>query len=347
MDWHGGVIGPEESIRTALLRLGKSRLHILLVVDGDGLLLGTVTDGDFRRGILRSVSLDAPLSEIMNRTPVTVNEGVDRKLCSKMMRKHEVQQLPVVDCAGKVVGLVRLEDLAAEQCRSNWVVLMAGGLGERLRPYTETVPKPLLAVGGRPILETIIAELSSHGLNRFYLSVNYRAEMVKEHFGDGARFGVEIRYLEENCRMGTAGPLSLVEERHDAPLLVMNGDVLTKLHVGHLLDYHDANQAAATSCVRVFEMQVPFGVVQLEDNRITGLTEKPVQEFMVNAGIYVIDPEVVHSLPREPLDMPDLLRGLIVAEHKVLAYPIHEYWMDVGQPHDFLRARSEFQQVFK
>lgn len=347
LDWTLALVPPEQSLHDALLRMGKSRQHILLVTDADRHLLGTVTDGDVRRAILRKCSLETPVEAIMKRSSITAPVGIEKPSALNLMRKHDIQHLPVIDAERRVVGLIRLEDmLIIAGDRPNWVVLLAGGLGKRLRPLTDPIPKPLLLVGGRPILETILDELSSHGLRHIYLSVNYRAEMVKAHFGDGERFGVEIRYLEEEERLGTAGPLSLIEERHQAPLLVMNGDLLTKLPFDRLLSYHAEHQAKATACVRHFEMEVPYGVVECDGDQITDIVEKPVHTFLVSAGIYVVDPDIPPRLERRPLDMPDLLRGLMKNGDRVAGFPIHEYWIDIGRMGDFSRASADYETIF-
>lgn len=343
------LIDPASSIRDAMVRIGRSRYHILLVVDAERRLLGTVTDGDIRRSILQAVSLEAPVTEIMNRSPHSVPQGTAWAVARRLMRDKGIFSLPQLDGAGRVVGMIGAEDFGQPDAdaKPHWVVLMAGGLGSRLRPLTDDTPKPLLPVGGRPILETILHQLLSHGFSHFYISVNYKAEAVKAHFGDGSRLGAEIRYLEEDSALGTAGPLALIDERPDMPLLVMNGDLLTKLNFSALFQYHREHAARATVCVREFDMQVPYGVVEFDNNRVLGISEKPVHRFMVNAGIYVLDPTVLDRIPRgQRLDMPDLLRSLTGAGEAVFGYPIHEYWIDIGRLEDFHRAANEFSLIF-
>ena len=348
-DWEKALLGPTTSIRDTLENMGESQQQISVIVDDKGHLLGTVTDGDVRRSILQGVALEDPVKNIMHRTPITASPSTDRKTRVALMRKHSILQLVIVDDDNHVVGLVRLDSLVDDLSEEtpNWAVIMAGGIGSRLRPLTNDTPKPLLSVGGRPILETIINNLAEYGLLKIYISINYKAEMIKDHFEDGEKFGVQIRYIEENAKLGTAGALGLIKEKHDAPLLIMNGDLLTKINFSNLLAYHYEQEGVATVCVREFDMQVPFGVIELKNDQVDAVIEKPVNQFLVNAGIYVIDPSIVQTIkPNEYLDMPDLLRTLVRDNRKVVAYPIHEYWIDIGQTEDFGRAGNEFSTIF-
>jgi len=348
LDWRTTLVSPEATLREALAQLGRCRQHILLVVGPSHRLLGTLTDGDFRRAILDAVPLESAVANIMNRAPRTVGPEVARAGALAVMQNSAIQALPVVADNGAIVGLLRLEDMIqAEARRPNWALVLAGGLGQRLRPLTETLPKPMLPVGGRPILETILEELSGHGLCNVFLSVNYKAEIIKGHFGDGSRFGMRIRYLEEREQLGTAGPLGLLPTDLQEPLLVMNGDLLTKVHFGRLLDYHVSQGADITVGVRPYEVEIPFGVVECENNRIRSIAEKPVQNFLVSAGIYVIGRHVVAQVPSgQPKSMPDLLREVIAASGAVIGFPIHEYWVDVGRHHELTRASEEYDGIF-
>lgn len=344
-EWEKCLVVPDRTIRQAMEQLGKSRQQAILVVDGDRRLLGTVTEGDFRRAVLAGISIDQPIVSIMNGHPITTTPGTDLRARIAVMRRHSIRHLPVVDGQGRVVGLVRPEAIIKSNApkHDNWVVIMAGGQGQRLRPLTADTPKPLLPVGGRPLLETIVRGLSDHGLTRIYMSINYRGEQIKTHFGDGERFGVEIRYIEEQRSMGTAGALGLIQETHGDPLLVVNGDVLTKINYGSLLAYHEEHEADAAIGLREFETQIPFGVVTSDGDRVLDIVEKPIQRVMVNAGIYVIEPKVVARVPKDdPIDMTDVLRDLVAAGGKVVGYAIHDYWLDVGRIEDLDRAAAEF-----
>ncbi|MBF0461613.1 MAG: NTP transferase domain-containing protein, partial [Magnetococcales bacterium] len=232
--------------------------------------------------------------------------------------------------------------------KDNWVVLMAGGLGSRLGPLTEACPKPLLRVGPKPILEVILESFLEYGFKRFYVSVNYKKQMIQSHFGDGSAWGAEIRYLEEKERMGTAGSLSLLPERPAQPFFVMNGDLLTRIHFQHILDFHTKHQAQATLCVRRVEQTIPFGVVEMEQHRLVRIEEKPTHHYFVNAGIYVLEPTLLTLIPdQQYLDMPDLFRRAMAQGHATAAFPFLDYWVDIGQMGDYDRARQEYAQVFQ
>ncbi|OZC03432.1 nucleotidyltransferase family protein [Rubricoccus marinus] len=346
-DWKQTLISPKATVREAVRVIDAAALQIALVVDDEGRLLGTVTDGDVRRAILSGVSLDDDVAGATNQNPTTAKESDDPDALLALMRRKRLHQIPRVDLRGRVVGLEVLDDLLSPEPKPNAVVLMAGGLGTRLRPLTNDTPKPLLRVGPKPILQTILEAFASHGFSRFYLSVNYLAEQVEEHFGDGSQWGVQIEYLREKQRLGTAGALSLLPETPEAPFFVMNGDLLTRLNFAQLLDFHTQNGAAATMCVREYEMQVPYGVIDIEEHSIVDIREKPTERYLVNGGVYVLDPSALSLIPTgERFDMPDLFTQLISEQRSVAAFPIREYWMDIGQPEDFHRANGHFDEVF-
>ncbi|HRH81869.1 MAG TPA: nucleotidyltransferase family protein [Thiobacillaceae bacterium] len=345
--WRDVLVAPDDSIRDTVRAIDAAALQIALVADADGRLLGTVTDGDVRRGILSGVGLDEPVRTIMNPEPYRVREGEDNANILAMMKQHRIHQLPVVNGSGVLVGLETLDDLLKPVRRDNPVVLMAGGLGTRLAPLTNERPKPMLHVGDRPILETILQNFMDYGFHRFYISVNYKAEMVREHFGDGSRWGVDIRYLHERERLGTAGALSLLEERPTLPLLVMNGDIMTRVNFESLMEFHLRNQAVATLGVREFSHTVPFGVVRMDGNRLLSLVEKPVEKVFVSAGIYVLQPEVLDLVPpNRYFDMPTLFQELMDQGLPTVGFPIHEYWLDIGRMEDFERAHTDYWSIF-
>ncbi|GAB6052560.1 nucleotidyltransferase family protein [Magnetospira thiophila] len=347
-DWRDTIVASGTPIQEAIRILDETAAQICLVVDGEDRLLGTVTDGDIRRGLLRAVQLSEPVERVMKRDFVASLASEDKSDRIKAMVSMKVHQLPIIDPRGRIVGLEILDKLVAQTVQhDNWVLLMAGGLGTRLHPLTHTKPKPLIEVGGKPILETILAQFVRQGFHRFFISVNYRREMIKSHFGDGERWGAEILYLDEPEALGTAGALGLVPEVPDKPMIVMNGDLLTKVNFEALLDFHRQSGAHATMAVREYDFQVPFGVVDLADDRITDIIEKPVHRFLVNAGLYVIAPEVLSEIPgSERFDMPDLFRKLIAQNHSTKVFPIREYWLDIGRSVDLDRAREEFGNVF-
>ncbi|MBC9784430.1 nucleotidyltransferase family protein [Heliobacterium chlorum] len=347
-EWKKVLVKPFNTILETIKIIDSGAVQIALVINEQGVLQGTVTDGDIRRGILKGVTLDKPIELVMNRTPFILKKSLSRQSMIELTKNVHVHQIPIVDEHGRVVDLLLVQDiLKQEKKRDNWVVLMAGGLGARLRPLTETVPKPLLKVGNKPLLETIIENFIQYGFRKFYLSVNYKAHMIQEYFGDGSQWGAEIRYLHEKERLGTAGALSLLPELPKKPLIVMNGDLLTKVNFEQLMDFHADNDSQGTMCVREYDFQVPYGVVKIQGHTLTGIDEKPVQRFFVNAGIYVLNPEVIKLIPKDTqFDMPSLFEKMIEENQATSAFPIREYWIDIGHLIDYEKANGEFMEVF-
>lgn len=345
--WKRVLVTSEKSIREATLVLDGSSMQIALVVDADGRLMGTITDGDIRRAILRGLSLDDSAQKIMNPAPTVARIDDSRDSMLALMQRKQLHHIPVVDQDRIVVGLETVDDLMLSRQRTNRVVLMAGGLGSRLRPLTDDCPKPMLKVGTKPLLETILENFIEHGFRHFHISVNFMAEVVREHFGDGSRWGVDISYLEETQQLGTAGALGLMPQRPQEPFLVMNGDVLTKVNFSQLLDFHSSHRAQGTMCVREYGFQVPYGVVNITGHRLDGIIEKPVQRYFVNAGIYVLEPEALDFIPANSrFDMPSLFERLVELRQETVVFPVREYWLDIGQISDYDRANGEFPQVF-
>jgi len=338
------LLAETASIREAMRCIDVNSSKIVLVVDDRNRLMGTITDGDIRRGVLRGLELSAAVGAIMNTHPAVgaLNETYEAR--QARMREHRIRHLPIV-ADGVLIGLELLEAVPARSPMRSCVVLMAGGLGTRLRPLTATHPKPLLFVGDKPILETIIERFASHGFSRFFIAVNYKAELVEEYFGDGAERGVQINYLREDTELGTAGALSLMPSLPDAPFIVMNGDVLTKLDFGELLAYHVEQGAKATMCVREHSIEVPYGVVAVEGQRILSIDEKPVHNYLINAGVYVLEPDVLSLVSeREAIDMPQLFGRILRKGWNASVYPVRDYWLDIGAVRDF---HIEFEKVFK
>ncbi|MFX0560591.1 nucleotidyltransferase family protein [Tepidibacillus infernus] len=346
-DWRSILIGPYTSILNAIEILDKGALQIALVVDNHQRLLGTVTDGDIRRGILKGISFDSRVIEIMNRQPITAKVSDDDKYILSILKKNRIHHIPIIDENGMLRSVKFLDNLVGVKSYDNWVVIMAGGLGTRLKPLTENTPKPLLKVGSKPILETIIENFIDQGFHRFYLSVNYKAEMIKEYFGNGSKWGIEIRYLYEDKRLGTAGALSLINDIPNQPIIVMNGDILTKINFQQLIDFHINMKGQATMCVREFSYQIPYGVVKINNHRLLTIEEKPINNYFVSAGIYVLNPEVLPMIPENQFyDMPSLFENIINRGLESLVFPIREYWLDIGRLDDFKRANKEYNEVF-
>lgn len=343
IDWQKTLVPHDATIRQAMAAIEQAGAQIGLVVDAENRLLGTATDGDIRRAILGSAELDDLVVDVMHRGPTTVPAGSSRQAMLETMQARTIRQLPVLDAAGRVVDLKLLDELLAPEPRDNWVVLQAGGMGTRLRPLTSETPKPMLKVGKRPILETILLSFRNAGFTRFYMSVNYKREQIKQHFGDGSAFGVTVRYIEEEASLGTAGALGLLPEVPSAPVIVMNADLLTGLSFGQLLDFHLQSGAPATICVRDYDVQIPFGVVEVESSILVRIREKPVQTFFVNAGVCVLDPQAIELVPKgQRFDMPQLFERLLTEGKKPAVFPIREYWLDIGHVDDFVKANLEY-----
>ena len=344
--WKEVSVSPETLLKDTIGKMNISGVQIAIVIDEDDHLLGILTDGNIRRAISGGKSLQVPVSEIMNQNPTVVPENTPRGKMLAIMRQNVFHHLPIVDEQSRVVGLVTLDELIGGIEQPNWVVLMAGGKGKRLLPLTENCPKPLLPIGGKPILESIIESFIEQGFKRIFLSVNYKAEMIRDHFGSGERWGVELEYLHESTQLGTAGALSLLKENPNEPIIVMNSDLMTNTNFVNLLQFHLAQEALATMAVCEYDFQVPFGVVQLDGTRIQEIEEKPVQKFFVNAGICVLSPEVLEYIPKDSFfDMPMLFEKLISAEKKTAAYPLNDSWLDIGKLEEFERAQKEWEKI--
>ncbi len=348
-EWRDILLTPDDNIRRAIEVIDEGAKRIALVVDAEGRLLGTVTDGDIRRGILRHVSLEAPISEVMNTQPRTLPENHLRAEALQLLGSAQVLQVPIVNDAGVLVGLETLSDLMKRPRLENPVFLMAGGFGTRLRPLTDNCPKPMLPVGGKPMLEHILQDMIDFGFYRFYISVHYLSEQVINHFQDGSRWGVSIQYIHEDSPLGTAGALGLLpKDAVQRPIIVVNGDIMTRVNYESLLQDHDRHTPAATICTRQYDFQVPYGVIEHEGQKITDITEKPVHRFFVSAGIYVLAPQVVHAvMANTRVDMPDLLKNEMAAGHDVRMFPVHEYWLDIGRMNDFEMAQHDAASVLR
>lgn len=344
-NWKEILIEPETSIKRAIEVIDNSALQIAIVVNQDKCLLGTVTDGDIRRGILKGISLEETVDKVMNTSPTVVRENEKDKILF-VMRSKKLRHVPVVNSENRIIGLEILEELLQQDKRNNLVVLMAGGLGSRLRPLTNDCPKPLLKIGSKPILQTILESFVDSGFSKFYISVNYKAEMIEEYFGTGFKWGVDIKYLHETQSMGTAGALGLLPEKPKDPIIVMNGDLITNVNFQRLLEFHLENKAQATICVREYDFKVPYGVVKVDNNRLVGIDEKPVHKFFVSAGIYVLEPKILDLIPRDSFyDMPTLYERLIKLNYETIAFPIREYWLDIGHMDDFEKAKGDYKEV--
>jgi len=340
--WENTLIGPEYTIREALAVIDREALRGAIIVDQNKKLLGLVSDGDIRRGILSGVSLDSQVSKVMNTKPTIAATNTSKQQLIELMEAKEILSIPLVE-NGIVVGLHTLHESLHKPRLENPVFLMAGGFGTRLRPLTNNCPKPLLKVGDKPILEIILLNFIKSGFTNFYISTHYMPEMIMEYFGDGKKWDVNITYVYEDSPLGTGGALGLLPDNlPKLPLIMMNGDVLTNINFQKLLEFHVNESADASMCVREYEYQIPYGVIQSEAGKITSMIEKPTQLFHINAGIYVINPEIIEQVKsNKKIDMPTLLEQQIEAQGNVMMFPIHEYWLDIGRMEDYQRAQAD------
>lgn len=340
--WRKTVLPLHSTIHDAIRCLDGSGLQIVLVVSEEETLVGTITDGDIRRGLLRGFELPNAIDNILHRDPFVAPPLLPHNAVIQLMQANKIRQLPIVDEAGRILGLHIWEDLRTPSKLPNKMVVMAGGKGTRLRPHTENCPKPMLLVGGKPMLQHIIERARDEGFEHFVLAVHYLGHMIEEYFGNGEQWGVRIEYLHEKQPLGTGGALSLLTPAPEHPFIVTNGDVLTDVRYGEILDFHERHNATATMAVRIHEWQHPFGVVRTQGVNIISFEEKPLVRSHVNAGIYVIEPRSLSTLSfGEHCDMPTLFERLRAASERTIVYPMHEPWLDVGRPGDLEQARRE------
>jgi dTDP-glucose pyrophosphorylase len=345
-DWRNILLNSTQKVREALAIIDSESLRIALVVDEGIKLLGVITDGDIRRGLLHGITLESNVREVMNATPLTAEHGTSRNELVKMMRKHDLLSIPLLH-NNEVVGLETLLEFRSDQDLQNPIFIMAGGFGSRLRPLTNDCPKPLLKLGGKPLLEILLNSFIKCGFVNFYISTHFLPQMIRDYFGDGRKWNVSIKYVHEETPLGTGGALGLLpKDIPKLPIILINGDILTKVNFHKLLEFHDKNPSTATMCVRDYEFQVPFGVVNGAGSNVASLEEKPIHRFFINAGIYVINPEVLESVAKNiRLDMPTMLQERINNGCSVGMFPIHEYWLDIGRHEDYARAQQDIKSL--
>lgn len=347
-NWKESLLAPDNTIKDAMRQMNETGIPVGLVVDSKGNLLGVVTDGDIRRSLLNNPSMSEPISVAMNTNPKTCEVDTPVEFTKNLFSQFGIQHLPVVDKEGIVFGLRSFNESVKKDKLNNTVFLLAGGIGSRLKPLTDDVPKPLLNVGSQPILENIIKSFIGYGFYKFCISVNYKSEKIKDYFGDGSKWGISINYLEEEKRLGTAGALSLLDMSEiKEPIIVMNGDLLTNVNYGNLLEFHNEKESEATICVRSFDYEIPYGVVEAEDHRMIKIMEKPSHSVFINAGIYVLNPEMIKKIPSdEYFEMTTLFENAKNEDKEVVVFPIYEYWLDIGQHEDFKRAQKDVKLYF-
>ncbi|MDC1220869.1 nucleotidyltransferase family protein [Candidatus Thioglobus sp.] len=343
-NWRKTILKESNTMQDAVKVLDEEALGIVMILNEDNKLIGTVTDGDIRRGLIKHLSMNTVLSEVMFREPTVATIDDDSNKILMQMKVLGLMQIPLLDKEKRVVGLETLHHVLSNNRRENPVFLMAGGFGKRLQPLTNNTPKPLLKVGAKPILESILEQFIEAGFYNFYISIHFKAEMVRDYFGDGSKWNVNIKYVFEESPLGTAGSLGLLPKNlPDMPILMMNGDLLTKVDFVELLNFHLHHGGDATMCVREYDLQVPYGVVKSKDHLITSIEEKPKHSFFVNAGIYVLNSSMFQDIDgKSYIDMPTLIQGTIDNSGQINMFPVHEYWLDIGHINQFEKAQEDY-----
>ncbi len=341
------LVDESVDVREAIRAIEAGQKGIAVITNANGCLQGVVTDGDVRRGLLTGVKLNDPVTSIMNRKPTKAESRMSQSSILELLQQSGLESFPLVDASNVVVDVILLKDLTKDKGTRkaegfSSALIMAGGEGRRLLPLTENLPKPLVEVGGMPLIERQVRRVAAAGVTKIYIAVNYLAGMIESHLGNGSRFGVGIHYLHEQKKLGTAGALSLIEESLDGPLLLMNGDVLTSIDFRYLLDFHLKYQPLLTVAAIDYHVEIPYGVIKTNGAFALGLEEKPSQQFLCNAGIYAISPDAVNQVPKnQSYNMTDLIELSINREPGVAVFPVHEYWSDIGTHAELNKARTE------
>lgn len=342
-NWKEAILKPEDTLEKAIRVLDQVKEKIILISDDQGRLLGTITDGDIRRALIKHVEMKTLLVDVMFKEPTSASVRDDYQTILEIMKSKDILHIPILDSEKKIIGLETLQDLVQDNNKHNPVVLMAGGFGKRLEELTTEIPKPLLKIGDKPILETILEQLIENGFVNFFISTHYLAEKIRKYFGDGSKWGVSIQYIYEEKPLGTAGALGLLPKNlPDHPIIMMNGDLLTKLNIELMLKYHIKQAANATVCVTKHHLQVPFGVINHKNQNILSIDEKPIHRFFINAGIYILDASLVKSIKGiKYMDMPEFLGEQIEKGSRIKMFPVHEYWIDIGGLNEYEIANKE------
>ncbi len=342
--WKDAVVTPDMTIKETLRVINEHACRIAFVVEEENKLVGIVTDGDVRRGLLADLTLDEKVINIINKSPIICNKKeATPENVRKIINDNHILNLPVVDDDNRLIDVFTYDNLERNLKKDNPVFIMAGGFGTRLRPLTDNCPKPMLKIGDLPILEHILNRFIENGFHQFYFSTHYLAEQIRDYFGDGSKWDVSITYIHEEKPLGTGGALGLLpKDEIKLPLIVINGDVMTKIDFGHVVDFHNERQSIATMCVREYVHNVPFGVIEIDGYYVQSMIEKPSHRNFINAGIYVLDPDIVKAVPFDKkVDLPTVLQGYMDQGERVSSFPIHEYWLDVGRIDDFELAQRD------
>ncbi|MDC0393510.1 nucleotidyltransferase family protein [Candidatus Pelagibacter sp.] len=334
-------------ISEALKKISDGGIKIALVVDKKDKLLGTLTDGDIRRGLLRGLDLKSSIEDIFYKNPIIAKTSYPKNETIKLAMSKQVDQIPIVDDQGKIKDIYLLKKFLSPSAKRNKVVLMAGGMGRRLLPLTQNTPKPMLKIGNKPLLHTIVDNFKKSGFSNFIMCLNYKSKVIKNYFGDGKKFGVKIEYLIEKKKMGTIGALSMLKGKFNDALFIMNGDLLTNLDFEKMLDFHVNNNSKATMCVRKYNINLPYGEAKIRNTKLISIVEKPIHKFFVNAGIYILEPECINLVPKKFYDMTLLFKKILAKNKKIITFPLEEYWLDIGRSKDFEKAKLEYKSIFK
>lgn len=335
------VIAEASSIREAMQAIDSNGREVVLVRDEAGRVVGLISDGDVRRALLSGLTMESSIAKVMTRNFFTVGPEYDRASTLDVMKARMFQHVPVLDSEKKLIAIHFLNDLIGATPKPNIAVVMAGGMGTRLQPVAGNVPKPMVEIAGRPMLERLVLHLVGHGIKKIYLAVNHMAKVIEGHFGDGERFGCHIEYLREPKPLGTGGALTLLPEHPKHPILLLNGDLVTRADISAMLESHERSGCVATMAIGPYETRIPFGAVTERDGHLVTIEEKPVISFLVNRGIYVLEPSTLEHIPKdENFPITDLFEKLLDAKKKVGVFNFEDSWIDVGIPDDLRRARG-------
>ena len=336
----------DATIKQALKIISNGAVQIAIVVDKKGKLLGTLTDGDIRRGFLKGLDINSSINPIIYKKPFVVKKDDIKKKVLEIALRKKKYQIPIVDKNLKVIGLHVLDELIKSKKKNNLVVIMAGGKGIRLRPLTKNIPKPMLKVGDKPILQTILEKFIESGYDNFVICVNYKSKVIIDYFGNGKKFGAQIEYIHEKIRMGTAGALSLFKKKIKEPFFVINGDILIDLDFKKMLNFHQEHNSKATMCIKEFNVESPYGEVRVKKENIVSIEEKPKHKFYVNAGIYILDPKCINLIPKKFYNMTSLFKKMINKKDKIVSFPLGENWLDIGRFIDYDKANLKYNSFF-
>lgn len=336
------LIKENDTILMAMQKINENYKEIVFVIDESNQLIGSITDGDVRRGLLSNMKLDSQANLIMNKNFTYINKNVDRAFVLDIMKARSIRQIPIINEKKEIIGIHFLEDLIGSSIKPNIAVIMAGGKGVRLRPITENCPKPMIPVAGRPILERVILHLINYGIRKIYLSINYLGNMIEDYFGDGKSLGCSIEYLREDQPLGTGGALSLLPVLPENPIIVLNGDLISQVNIEQMLKTHQENHNMITIGASYYQVEIPFGVLNTSSNQLVRIEEKPKENYLINAGIYIINPNMLKYIPKnKEFPITDLFEKGLQAKDKIGVYPIEGEWIDVGRHDDLNKAKGK------